>query len=90
MMRIPAKLFKDYSEKGSLVLILRKVFEYKQESHSRRFDFQSPVKRPGHIELFLMLEDALIKAGFLKRPKIHIHESVSSEERAGLVKILAR
>jgi len=87
MVRVPAKLFKDYGEKGSLALLLRKALEYKHNNDWRRFDFQSPTKRSNNIALLLYVQEALLKAGFIKRPRIHLHSSLGSAEHERLQQV---
>jgi SWI/SNF related-matrix-associated actin-dependent regulator of chromatin subfamily C len=58
--KIPTKLFSDYAPGGSLSTILSTCFLFKYSQEWRRFDFSTPAKREKNLELFEMIETALI------------------------------
>ena len=89
MVRLPAKLFKDMSARGSLHAILRQCFEYKKTMDWRRLDFQTPAKRDANLQLLMSVERVLLDRGLLKRPRIAFHRSVPASARPALKALFA-
>ena len=81
MPRLPTKLFRDMSARGSLTVILRQCFEYKKAMDWRRLDLQSPTKRDANLQLLMSVEQVLLDKGILRRPKIAFHKSVPAAAR---------
>lgn len=71
LVRIPAKLFRDYAPGGGLCIMLAACYQYKQDQDLRRWDFAAPGKMDRNIELFLQLEKKLTDGGFVKKPSIY-------------------
>jgi hypothetical protein len=58
-------MFEDYEPGGSLCVVLQTCFIFKYSQDWRRFDFASEAKRDKNIELFEMIETALLVHSFI-------------------------
>jgi SWI/SNF related-matrix-associated actin-dependent regulator of chromatin subfamily C len=58
--KIPQRLFQDYAPGGSVCVMLQTCFLFKYSQEWRRFDFGAPAKKDKNLELFGMMETALL------------------------------
>eukprot|EP00742_Colponemidia_sp_Colp-10_P006334 GILJ01006788.1.p1 GENE.GILJ01006788.1~~GILJ01006788.1.p1 ORF type:complete len:1205 (-),score=267.37 GILJ01006788.1:229-3843(-) len=77
--RLPARLLRDYSPKGSLYVILNSCFQTKARLGLRRFDLSNPQKKDVNVELFMSIEKDLQKSGHLKRPSVYISPELADQ-----------
>ena len=86
--KLPAKLFREYSPGGSLFQILNTCFQYKLAQGWRRFDFKTPAKQEQLIEMLAKVEATLKESGALKTPTCFVSELLPSAEKARPERIL--
>lgn len=79
MTRIPIKFFMDFKPGGALCHILATAYRFKSEQNWRKFDFQigkSPARLDRFIELFQLMEKALVHNKFYMFPVIYIRPEI--------------
>ncbi|XP_031354938.1 SWI/SNF complex subunit SMARCC2 isoform X2 [Photinus pyralis] len=79
MTRIPIKFFMDFKPGGALCHILATAYRFKSDQNWRKFDFQigkSPARLDRFIELFQLMEKALVQNKFYMFPVIYIRPEI--------------
>ncbi|KAF8819698.1 SWIRM domain-containing protein [Cardiosporidium cionae] len=85
MTKIPAKLFRDYTEGGSLECILHLALQFRHDmqmmdgSVLRRFELLSEKQKLCARSLCMRLRDGLKDAGFWKAPVVYLWEDISAD-----------
>eukprot|EP00047_Mylnosiga_fluctuans_P004611 m.235539 g.235539 ORF g.235539 m.235539 type:complete len:909 (+) comp12845_c0_seq1:91-2817(+) len=86
-MRLPAKVFLDYSDGGAVCLILGEVFKYKHEQGLRRAEF-STAKSQQCLEMLMTIHNVLVEAGKIAIPRVHLAPSLPAALRTELTSII--
>ncbi|XP_039264630.2 SWI/SNF complex subunit SMARCC2-like isoform X1 [Styela clava] len=86
--KIPIKCFQDLKPGGGLCHILGTIMKYKIDQGLRRFDFQNPSRMDRNVEMFMLIEKALVQNGCLTRPVIYLTEGMSEKTRSKLNEII--
>jgi len=77
LVRLPAKIFRDFNPKGSLFRILKTCYKFKQERSWKVFNFKSKTGRPEIIQMLKNIEKVLTEKGVLSRPRFFFNSTVS-------------
>uniref|UniRef100_A0A8C4Q3Z8 Chromo domain-containing protein n=1 Tax=Eptatretus burgeri TaxID=7764 RepID=A0A8C4Q3Z8_EPTBU len=59
--KIPMKCFQDVKPGGALCHVILSAFKFRSEQTWRRFDFGNPSRSEKHVEMFSIMEKALIQ-----------------------------
>ena len=70
--KVPAKLFHDTNPDGPLATIGRLCAELMKSKNMKRIDWVSPATRKDNIDLVLRIRQELLRAGFIRRPRIFV------------------
>ncbi|KAI9012743.1 hypothetical protein BC832DRAFT_537630 [Gaertneriomyces semiglobifer] len=81
LVRIPVKLFKDFSAQGSLYTILRAAYTWRIKHGLRRWDLDNPARRASHALLIRYIAEVLAHEGFLRYPVLTFGRSLSDHVR---------
>jgi len=79
--RLPMRLFYDFSQGGSLCHILSSMYKYKTEQGWRRFDLQSPSRKENNLAMCMKVEEALSEEQLYMVPIVMIKDNVKSNDR---------
>ncbi|XP_065176003.1 SWI/SNF complex subunit SMARCC1-like isoform X2 [Sycon ciliatum] len=90
LIKIPVKLFLDYSEGGSLCHILLAAYKTKASQSWRRFDFQSPSRGDANLELLLNIQRGLTQNQLWTPPRVFFEKGFNKDTLATLRGILER
>jgi SWI/SNF related-matrix-associated actin-dependent regulator of chromatin subfamily C len=88
--KLPNALFHDYSESGSLYVILLECYKFKNNQNWRKFEFSSPTKIDQNLELFVKVETALRDAGHLKYPVVYFSADLPASDVKRLAALVTK
>jgi SWI/SNF related-matrix-associated actin-dependent regulator of chromatin subfamily C len=88
--KLPNALFHDYSESGSLYVILLECYKFKNNQNWRKFEFSSPTKIDQNLELFVKVETALRDAGHLKYPIVYFSADLPASDVKRLAALVTK
>ncbi|XP_061885440.1 SWI/SNF complex subunit SMARCC1-like isoform X2 [Entelurus aequoreus] len=74
--KLPTQCFLDLRPGGGLCHILGSVYKFKVEQGWRRFDFQNPSRTDRNVEMFAMIEKALIQHNCMSHPVVYLDPSL--------------
>ncbi|TPX68498.1 hypothetical protein SpCBS45565_g03099 [Spizellomyces sp. 'palustris'] len=85
--RIPHKLFKDFSVDGALFTVLKIAFTWRMEQGIKRWDLDNVTKRDLHVGLLRAIVEGLVREGFVKYPCIAFSKSLGENVRIELMEL---
>eukprot|EP00300_Choanocystis_sp_HF-7_P020815 c20683_g1_i1.p1 GENE.c20683_g1_i1~~c20683_g1_i1.p1 ORF type:complete len:944 (-),score=214.78 c20683_g1_i1:80-2833(-) len=85
--KLPYRLFADFSPNGSLCTVLRKMVQIRDQMGARRFDFGNPTRREKNVELLLELTHHLKESGLIPQHRLFFSQFVDDELRTAVSKI---
>lgn len=88
--RLPDHIFRDRSRTGPLYAALISAYRTKSQSTWRNFDMGSNRRFDDNVALMRKMGDDLVAAGFLRRPIIHLDETVPKSRRGVITRIVER
>lgn len=87
VVRIPAKLFLDFTSGGALCVMLGQYYTFKQRNNLRKLNLASPSQLDKHIELMFAITEALVECGKLVRPTIYFSSAIDAQLKGYLAGI---
>ncbi|XP_041867430.1 SWI/SNF complex subunit SMARCC1-like [Melanotaenia boesemani] len=88
--KLPAHCFLDLRPGGGLCHILGTAYKFKVEQGWRRFDFQNQSRTERNVEMFGVIEKALIQNNCLSLPVIYLDPTVDQELARRLTGIIIK
>ncbi|XP_077405214.1 SWI/SNF complex subunit SMARCC1b isoform X3 [Vanacampus margaritifer] len=77
--KLPAQCFMNLRPGGGLCHILGSAFEFKAVQGWRRFDLQNPSRTERNVEMFEMIERALLQHNCMSHPVVYLDPSLDQE-----------
>ncbi|XP_054619133.1 SWI/SNF complex subunit SMARCC1b isoform X2 [Dunckerocampus dactyliophorus] len=74
--KLPTQCFLDLRPGGGLCHILGSAYKFKVEQGWRRFDLQNPSRTDRNVEMFAMIERALIQHNCMSHPVVYLDPSL--------------
>ncbi len=90
LIKLPVRLFEDFSPDGALCRIMEVAFRTKSEQLWRRFDFNSPSRIDRGIELFMSIHRELTMHKLWSPPRVLVNSTVGHTHMAELLDIVKR
>lgn len=80
--KIPARLFTDFRENGSLYHILEICFKFKAKYGWKKYDFTSQPRFDNHLNLLKIIQETMFAKGFMRKKYIFLDTSIFPPEEA--------
>jgi SWI/SNF related-matrix-associated actin-dependent regulator of chromatin subfamily C len=80
--KLPAPLFTDFRENGSLYHILEMCFKFKAKCGWKKYDFTSQPRFDNHLNLLRMIQETMFAMRFMQKKYIFLDTSIFPLEEA--------
>ncbi|XP_047460530.1 SWI/SNF complex subunit SMARCC1b [Mugil cephalus] len=88
--KLPAQCFLDLRSGGGLCHILGTAYKFKAEQGWRRFDLQNPSRTERNVEMFEMIEKALLQNSCMSLPVVYLDPTLDPELTSRLAGIIIK